>query len=269
MKKWFFALAAVLSLRHTTSGTSTMNAVFLSRFSALGPILPVIRSSIEDVFLGGQSLATKKLVYIPTASNVLSQVSGKSMGEQRRRQRYEAKQKARLLVSELGMEQGSVLEIEDPKLSTFDIKQCLSMADIVYVDGGNTFFLQYHIIKSGFWEAADPLLRNNELLYVGASAGAIVAGQSIETAFWKGWDNPNPVGLENHIWDHVNLRGRGLFEKSLFMHFDKDAHSLLVEEKQKTLSVEGGVYCLRDDACLFVPTKIELSAAKGGSGVLA
>jgi peptidase E len=251
------ALAAASSVPTFSSGVSTMNGVFLSRFSTLKPILRVLLSSIVELFLGGQSLATKKLVYIPTASNVLSQISEKPKGEQRRRQRYEAKQKLKLLVSELGMEQGTVLEIEDPKLSTLDIQQCLSRADIVYVDGGNTFFLQYHILKSGFWDAVDPLLKSNKLLYMGASAGAIVAGQSIETAFWKGWDNPNPVGLENHRWDHDNLRGRGLYEKSLFMHFDKDTHSALVEEKQKTLGIEG-VHCLRDDACLLIPNNLEL-----------
>ena len=31
-------------------------------------------------------------------------------------------------------------------------------------------------------------------LYIGASAGAIVAGKSIETALWKGWDDPAVAG---------------------------------------------------------------------------
>jgi peptidase E len=36
-------------------------------------------------------------------------------------------------------------------------------------------------------------------LYVGASAGAIVAGRSIETALWKGWDDPSVAG-EDFEW---------------------------------------------------------------------
>ena len=36
-------------------------------------------------------------------------------------------------------------------------------------------------------------------LYVGASAGAIVAGKSIETALWKGWDDPGVAG-DDFIW---------------------------------------------------------------------
>jgi peptidase E len=31
------------------------------------------------------------------------------------------------------------------------------------------------------------------ILYVGKSAGAIVTGQTIATALWKGWDDPTVV----------------------------------------------------------------------------
>ena len=34
---------------------------------------------------------------------------------------------------------------------------------------------------------------------MGASAGAIVAGKSIETALWKGWDDPGVAG-DDFIW---------------------------------------------------------------------
>ena len=36
-------------------------------------------------------------------------------------------------------------------------------------------------------------------LYVGASAGAIVAGRSIRTAEWKGWDDPSIAG-DDYEW---------------------------------------------------------------------
>ena len=45
-------------------------------------------------------------------------------------------------------------------------------------------------------------------LYVGCSAGSIVAGESISTAFWKGWDDPAVAPAD---WeDAANLRAMGL-----------------------------------------------------------
>jgi 6-phosphogluconate dehydrogenase len=34
----------------------------------------------------------------------------------------------------------------------------ISKADLIYVDGGNTFYLQRHIIESSFWNIANPFL---------------------------------------------------------------------------------------------------------------
>ena len=55
--------------------------------------------------------------------------------------------------------------------------------------GGNTFFLWDAMRRSGL----DELIKERVaagVLYVGCSAGSIVAGRSIQTAFWKGWDDP-------------------------------------------------------------------------------
>lgn len=35
------------------------------------------------------------------------------------------------------------------------IKEKIEGADLIYVDGGNTFYLQRHIIESSFWAAID------------------------------------------------------------------------------------------------------------------
>ena len=65
----------------------------------------------------------------------------------------------------------------------------LAEAACTFVLGGNTFYLMHWMRVSGF----DALVRrrvSEGMLYVGASAGSIVAGQSISTAYWKGWDDP-------------------------------------------------------------------------------
>lgn len=57
---------------------------------------------------------------------------------------------------------------------------------LVYVDGGNTFWLHY-CIQKGDWgqPLKDAVTGSKASVYCGKSAGAIVAGACIETATWK------------------------------------------------------------------------------------
>ena len=58
--------------------------------------------------------------------------------------------------------------------------------NLIYVQGGNTFWL-YHCIEKGDW--GDDIVKactgRNPAVYCGTSAGAIVMGQSMDTACWK------------------------------------------------------------------------------------
>eukprot|EP00597_Dinobryon_sp_UTEXLB2267_P018848 CAMPEP_0201109772 /NCGR_PEP_ID=MMETSP0812-20130820/67647_1 /ASSEMBLY_ACC=CAM_ASM_000668 /TAXON_ID=98059 /ORGANISM="Dinobryon sp., Strain UTEXLB2267" /LENGTH=113 /DNA_ID=CAMNT_0047371895 /DNA_START=347 /DNA_END=685 /DNA_ORIENTATION=+ len=66
-------------------------------------------------------------------------------------------------------------------------------------------------------------------IYIGASAGAIVAGNSIETAYWKGWDDPNVVG-NDFEWTPERKKGAGLVNNEcFFMHYEEASHAELVE----------------------------------------
>jgi len=247
MRATLVALAATATLRQVV-GT---RAVLLSRFSGLD-------TTQLTATLGKACgpLSSKKLVYVPTASYVLSETSEKPKGEQRRRMRYEAKQKSQLLVKELGLDQNSkatLLELDAPNLKAEEIRIALENADICYVDGGNTFYLQYMLLRTKFWDIANPLLESGRLLYMGASAGGIVAGLSIETAYWKGWDKPIPIGMgmDGWSWTPETLRGRGLVPYSLFMHFDESAHAALVSQKKSSLDHE--VMCISDDRYVLAP----------------
>jgi peptidase E len=58
---------------------------------------------------------------------------------------------------------------------------------IVYVEGGNTFWLQ-HCLEKGNWA---PRIKaactgpDATAIYIGKSAGMIIAGATVETATWK------------------------------------------------------------------------------------
>jgi peptidase E len=239
------------------------NCIFLSRFSGLDPLR--LREAIGATLKPAKTMdSTSKLVYVPTASYVLSQASEKPQGEQRRRMRYEARAKALLLAQGLGLntnEKPQLLELDAPKLQSEDIRKALRESDVVYVEGGNTFYLQWQMLKTGFWEHAAPLLHEQKLVYVGASAGAIVAGTSIETAFWKGWDAPVApgMGMDDWVWNEENLRGRSLVDYSLFMHYNELEHEALVRAKKGSLPVVS----VRDSSAILVPSEGSAVELKG------
>ena len=61
--------------------------------------------------------------------------------------------------------------------------------DVMYVEYGNTFYLRYQMHASG----ADPIIKRKVaegVMYIGASASSICAGQTASIGFWKGWDDP-------------------------------------------------------------------------------
>ena len=74
----------------------------------------------------------------------------------------------------------------------------LANADVIWVNGGNTFYLLDVARKTGFMEIVDDLVRNKGVIYGGTSAGSILASSTIEVAGWGGEGaDKNTVGLTN------------------------------------------------------------------------
>jgi len=74
---------------------------------------------------------------------------------------------------EIGINNINILELDH-----IVSKEEIEYADVIYVCGGNTFYLLQQIRKSGF----DKLLIDYQGVYVGMSAGSIVVGPNIEVA---------------------------------------------------------------------------------------
>ena len=75
-----------------------------------------------------------------------------------------------------------------------EVKEKLEHTDLVYVDGGNTFYLLEQMKKSGFYEHATELLKNK--IYIGSSAGSIVASPDIK--FIEPMDDISKSGLNDY-----------------------------------------------------------------------
>ena len=232
----------ILYLLVVACGCLNHRGIYLSRFSSVDNVK--FRNLVDDMTTSEKT----GMVYIPTATFAYNKDSLKSVGEQRRRARYDAKIKADLLSVSMSIKDIKILNIDDPHISTTDIQKSLENAKIIYIDGGNTFYLQFHLLRTHFWETILPYLER-DCLYIGASAGAIVAGQSISTAFWKGWDDPHIV--PNFEWDDQTLQGYCLFNYSVFPHYNDILHENLVNSKLSTLN--HSVLTLEDNEIFVIP----------------
>lgn len=112
--------------------------------------------------------------------------------------------------------------------------------EIVFVNGGNTFYLLKKMRDAFFQSAIVPFLERGGL-YVGVSAGSIVAGPSIAVADSKTNGDPNDVGLT----DFTALR---LVKEATYPHFQPHQQKE-VDDFQAT--VEYPVVALKDDEAIL------------------
>lgn len=97
--------------------------------------------------------------------------------------------------------------------------QALGKIDFIWAEVGNTYNLAYHMWNSGGAEIVQQLV-GEDTLYLGSSAGSIMAGRTIQTAFWKDWDDRTCEGTVSVDWHRAeNARGLNLAGgRSIFPH---------------------------------------------------
>jgi peptidase E len=127
---------------------------------------------------------------------------------------------------------------------------------LVYVQGGNTFWLYHCLEKSGRKNDFVSLLQSEATFYCGVSAGAILAGASMEVACWKGWDDPSVVPDQSTYEAWTGVAGLNLLDAptAVFPHYDESQWSDVVLNKSKELLARTGIetICLRDDLVYHV-----------------
>ncbi len=113
----------------------------------------------------------------------------------------------------------SFIDIVDPSAADVDWQPRMEEADVIFVNGGNTFHLLNQMRQTGFgnW------LKENlgEKVYVGVSAGSIAACTSIEVATLEPAD-PNLPGLKD-------LTGIGLANLEVEPHCTPERFRVLEE----------------------------------------
>ena len=122
-----------------------------------------------------------------------------------------------------------------------ELHEFLSEFDIVYVEGGNSFYLLKSIRESGFDTVMKELLPKG-LIYVGASAGTYVACPTIEMALWRHQDKYDHHGI-------TDVTAMGLVPFLVTAHYKPEYDALL---KEKIPKAHYPVRILSDDQALLV-----------------
>jgi len=96
---------------------------------------------------------------------------------------------------------------------------------VIYVCGGNTFYLLYHLKKSGADKMLFNLLNNTDVIYIGVSAGSIILGPTIEIASVVDPD-PNEVGL-------IDMKGLGVVTFEVHPHYESEHEKDILEYEKR------------------------------------
>ena len=135
------------------------------------------------------------------------------------------------------------------------ITQELADADIIWVGGGNTFYLLEVARRVGFLEVITDLIKNKGIVYGGVSAGTLLASPNIESAGWEPYGDLNDVGITdlsslNFVnftsMVHYNDEQKDVIEKykstNEIIYTIPDGGMILVEDEQITLLGNAKLY---------------------------
>ncbi|MEK7620471.1 MAG: Type 1 glutamine amidotransferase-like domain-containing protein [Patescibacteria group bacterium] len=118
----------------------------------------------------------------------------------------------------------------------------LADADVIWVNGGNTFYLLDVARKTGFMVIVDDLVRNKGVMYGGTSAGSILASPTIEVAGWGG------DGADKNVVGLTDLTSLGFVPFIVHVHYEPET------EKADLLSHQSAIpiYAIPDGCAVEV-----------------
>ena len=112
--------------------------------------------------------------------------------------------------------------------------------DVIYVCGGNTFVYLDRIRKTGLDKFIIDSVKSNRSIYIGVSAGSIIAGPDISIASWGSERDNNDINLKD-------LSGLGLTNIVILPHY-RDGLKSELDEFRNVYGYQ--VYELTDDQAL-------------------
>ncbi len=161
-----------------------------------------------------------------------------------------------IMKDELGF---NVEEIDIEGKTEAEVLKLLEVRDIIYVEGGNPFYLLQTMRACNFEKVIRKLLKEGKV-YIGVSAGSMVAGKTIETALWKNADK-NVVGLKN-------LKGLNLVPFNVFVHYLPE-HAEIIKQKMPNQKKRfKNLKIITDEQAILVQGKETSLIGKGEAVIL-
>ncbi len=140
----------------------------------------------------------------------------------------------------------NVEEIDIDGKTELQVMKLLELKDIIYVAGGNTFYLLKAMRDCNFEKIIRKLLKQGKV-YIGSSAGSMVAGRTIKTAGWKNQDK-NIVGLKN-------LKGLNLVPFDIFVHYQPEHAEIIKQQIPNAKKRAKKLRILTDEQAILVQGK--------------
>jgi dipeptidase E len=122
-----------------------------------------------------------------------------------------------------------------------ELKKILADKELIYIEGGNTFYLLKAVRKSGSDKIIKDLVASG-VIYMGSSAGAYIACPTIEVSTWVRPDRFDRHGI-------TNFTALNLVPFLVVAHYDQKNDGLL---KEKIKTTKYPVKILTDDQALLV-----------------
>jgi len=221
------------------NGFSNSRVIVASQNLRHGRVCPQLLWEFQRLCPGGT--ATGARVVCDVTARVFDGIGGV---EVQARRFARATEDITTFAKECGFGCCDVFDLAAPSLDVSAYRNAVREADVYYVDVGNTWALMHFLRLHN--AHADPLgvagrVRRGELLYVGCSAGGIVAGRSIVTATWKDWDDKwewqqaVPTHLRTDWNDPATHDGLDILGGSSFFPHLSPKYQQLCAEKSQTL----------------------------------
>lgn len=118
----------------------------------------------------------------------------------------------------------------------------LEKSDICYVAGGNTFFLLEHMKKTNFKDALEKRMDDN-LLYIGSSAGSIVMSPDID--FISPMDEKEKANLDD-------TTGLNYIPFSFLPHVGHETMGNAAEIIKQQYKQGTPLYCFDDSQAIYI-----------------
>lgn len=139
-----------------------------------------------------------------------------------------------------------IRDVDLKKMNEKKLEKELQNINIIYVSGGNVFYLLDLVRKSGFDKIIYKLL-DKGIIYAGGSAGATLAGTTIELVKWLDIDDPKTVP---HL---KNYQGLGLVDFIVLPHHESKEYRTQYKKMFREYKMKNQkIIKLTDDEAMIV-----------------